>query len=443
MNEVGRTSMHRVLRKPCILLILVVLIIFLGFPCSSLARSSGQVYAVSLNGEITPAMSAYVTRQIELANLSGADGVILKITTLGGLVISALEITDSILESDIPVVVYIENRAESAGALIAVAAETIIMAPGSHMGSAEPVPYSEKAVAAISGEFRKLAEKRGRDPLIAAGMADKNLDVPGFPEGRLVDLTAREAKELGYTDAVLSSVSEVLEFLGWDDVQLVEVEPDFKVRAAQFLTSYEVSSILLTIAIIAMIIEIFMQGFGVPGAISIIAFALYFGGGFIAGNTEWWSLILFVLGIVLFIIEFAVPGFGVFGISGIIAVIIGIIFAAPTPLQGITTLGISLAAAAVLIPILYKLFGGPRLFQRLVLHESETADKGYISKSDNEYVDLIGKTGKAVTPLRPSGTIVIDGERFDVLSDGSYLSPGTVVRVVDVQGSRITVTAEE
>ena len=82
----------------------------------------------------------------------------------------------------------------SAGALITIAAETIIMAPGSHMGSAEPIPYSEKTVAVVSGEFRSTAEARGRDPLLATGMADKNLDVPGFPKGQLVNITAEEAK---------------------------------------------------------------------------------------------------------------------------------------------------------------------------------------------------------------------------------------------------------
>jgi len=410
---------------------------------SVFALQDGQVYIISLKGEITPAMSAYVADQIELANLSQAKGIILEITTLGGLVNSALEIRDSILSSDVHVAAYVASRAESAGALITIAADTIVMSPGSHIGSAEPIPYSEKAVAYVSGEFRTTAELRGRNPQIAAGMVDKSLDVAGFPAGQLVDLTAEEAKKYGYADAVLSSRQEVLAFLGWDGMQTVEAEPDFNTRVAQFLTSYEVSSILLTIAVIAMIVELFVHGFGAPGIISIIAFALYFGGGFLAGNTEWWSIILFVLGIILLIIELAVPGFGVFGISGIASLIIGVIFAAPTPVQGITTLGISLAASAVLIPILYKLLGGPRLFQRFVLHESVAADKEHTGIHDNELAKLIGKTGRAVTPLRPSGTVVIDGARFDVLSDGSYLPQGSTVRVTEVQGSRITVTSVE
>ncbi len=425
------------------LFILIFTLYLSVMPYSILAAESDQVYIIPLKDEITPAMSAYLADQIELAESAGAKGIIIEISTLGGLVSSAIEIRDAILNSQIPIAAFVKDRAVSAGALITIAAETIIMAPGSHMGSAEPIPYSEKTVAVVSGEFRSTAEARGRDPLLAAGMADKNLDVPGFPKGQLVNITAEEAKKLGYADAVLDDVAEVLEFMGWSDAQVIEAEPDFKVRIAQFLTRHDVSSILLTIAIIAMIIEIFMQGFGLPGIVSIIAFALYFGGGFLAGNTEWWAVLLFLIGLILLIIELFVPGFGVFGISGIISLVIAIIFAAPTPVQGIITLGIALAATAVLVPILYKLLGGPRLFRRLVLTESETVDKGYVSKDPHAHADLTGAVGEVVSPLRPVGTVLIDGERMEAISDGSYLPKGIKVKVVDSKGTQIIVTPVE
>ncbi len=419
----------------------ILFVLIIALPVAGHADNSGQtVYIITLKDEITPAMSAYLSNQIELANLSGAKGIIIDITTLGGLVNSALEMRDAIIASDIPIAAFVENRAESAGALIAIAADAIIMAPGSQMGSAEPIPYSEKAAASISGAFRSAADLRGRDPLIAAGMVDKNLDVPGFPKGKLVDLTAEEASKLGYADAILANTSEVLDFMGWSDTQVIEVEPDIRIRIAQFLTRYEVASILLTVAIIAMVVEIFVQGFGLPGIISIIAFILYFGGGFLAGNTEWWSALLFLAGIVLIIIEMAVPGFGAFGIGGIIALVAGIIFAAPTPMEGITSLAIAIAAAAILIPILYKLLGGPRLFRRFVLQEKESTEKGYVSKSSEDYEYLIGMTGEAATALRPSGTIIVDNKRIDVLSDGTYLPAGSRVRVIQVEGAKIVVS---
>ena len=359
--------------------IFVLVLLLTVFPCSSLAEKVDQVYVVSLKDEITPAMSAYLAGQIEMAVLSGAEGIIIDISTLGGQVISALRMRDAILQSEIPIAVFVRTRAVSAGALITIAADTVVMAPGSHMGAAEPIPYSEKVVAMVSGEFRSTAEARGRNPLIAAGMADKNLDVPGFPRGTLVNITAEQASELGYADAVLNSIEEVLDFMGWSDAQVIEAEPDAKVRIAQFLTRYDMSSILLTIAMVAMIIEIFMQGFGLPGIISIIAFTLYFGGGFWPAIRNKWSILLFSLGLILLLSKFC-PGLA---FSDIRHYFPGYryIFAAPTPIQGIITLGIALAATAILIPVLYKLLGGPRLFRRLVLEESETVDKGYVSSS--------------------------------------------------------------
>ena len=144
---------------------------------------------------------------------------------------------------------------------------------------------------------------------------------------------------------------------------MIEAEPDFKVRIAQFLTRHDVSSILLTIAIIAMIIEIFMQGFGLPGIVSIIAFALYFGGGFLAGNTEWWAVLLFLIGLILLIIELFVPGFGVFGISGIISLVIAIILL-HLRLFGYYNSGDSLAATAVWCLFCISCWR-PRLFRKL------------------------------------------------------------------------------
>lgn len=406
------------------------------------ASNADQVYIISLKGEITLATSSYLVNQIELADLADAEGIIIDISTLGGRVDAAVAMKDTMLASEIPIVVFVGDRASSAGALITTAADTVIMAPGSHIGAAEPIPYSEKAVAYISGEFRSTAEAKERDPLIAAGMVDKDLEVPGFPKGKLVDITAEEAANLGYADGVLNNTAEVLEFMDWTNAQLVEVEPDALTQAAQFLTRSDISSILLIIALFAMVIEIFMQGFGLPGIISITAFVLYFGGAFLAGNTEWWSVILFVSGLVFLIIELYIPGFGFFGISGIVMLILGIIFAAPTLGQGILSLAIAIAAIAVLIPILYKLLGGPRLFKRLVLQESETVEKDSVNRGNSALLDIAGKTGKTITPLRPAGTILMEGKRLDAISDGSYLPSGVKIRVTEVQGNKIVVTAE-
>ena len=94
-------------------------------------------------------------------------------------------------------------------------------------------------------------------------------------------------------------------------------------------------------------------------------------------------------------------------------------------------------------PVLYKLMGGPRLFRRLVLQESETLEKGYVSKDPHAHSELLGFSGKAVTALRPAGTVEIDGKRLDAISDGSFLPVGTKVRVIETKGSQVVVTAVE
>ncbi len=217
----------------------------------------------------------------------------------------------------------------------------------------------------------------------------------------------------------------------------VGANPDASTRIVEFLTRPEISTALLILAILAMVTEIFAQGFGLPGLISIVAFALYFGGGLLAGNAEWWPVLLFLIGAVLLVIETVIPGFGIFGVSGIAALLVGVVFAAPTPRQGIISLCIALAAAAVLIPILYKLLGGPVFSRHFVLHEAETADRGYVSKEPD--TRLVGKVGEVLAPLRPSGTIRIDGRNMDAQSGGDYLPKGTRVRVVRVEGAKIVV----
>ena len=424
-----------------ILIILVFIVAVFAQQSDSAALTNDKIYIIPVQGEITPAMSSFVKRQIEMADSEEAQGILMVISTLGGRVDAAIDIKDKIIESEIPVVVYIKDRAVSAGALISIAANNIIMAPASHIGAAEPIPYSEKNVAAISAEFRSAAKFRGRDPQVAAAMVDKTIEIPGLTsEGSLLDMTAEEAEAYGYADAIIKGEEEAIAYLGWSDAQIYNAEPDFKIKIAQFLTSMEVASLLLLIGMIAVVIEIFAPGFGLPGIIGIVCFSLYFGGNFLAGNTEWWAVLLFIIGLVLLGIEMAVPGFGIFGISGIIAVLAGLVLAASNPLKGIVSVGIAILAALISIPIFSKYFGGARLFRRLILTEAVKPADSRPDAHHQESVDLIGKTGTSVTPLRPAGIIEIDGNRYDVVSDGEYIPPGEKVKVIESVGSKIVVT---
>ncbi len=425
---------------------LLVVVFLLLVPSFILAQETRPtVYIISIDGEITPAMAAFLENKLDAANEAGAEGILIDIRTLGGRVDSALDMRDAMIESRSPVAVYIGTRAISAGALISIASETIIMTPGSHIGSAQPIPDDPKTVAFVRGEFATTAERTGRDPQVAMAMVDIDIEIEGLVrEGEILDLTANQASEFGYADHIVESREEALRVLGWDNATIIEEEPDFRYRIAQFLTSYEVASLLLSIGMIALLAEFYTQGFGISGIIGVACIVLYFSSGFIAGYTELWSVVIFFIGVVLVVIELTIPEFGIFGISGLIAMFIGIVFAAPDVRQGVFSLLIAIVVGIITIPILIKLFGKRKLFQRLVLANAETVDMGYVHRDVTlPETNLLGKTGTAVSTLRPSGKVLIDDKRLDAIAEGSFIASGEKVKVIQVVGSKIVVISDD
>lgn len=429
-------------RIMAIIFIIVALVLpFTTFISS--ANSGNYIHVIPVKDEITPAMAVFLSNEIQKANDSGAKGIIIEITTLGGRVDSALKMTEAIMNSDVEVAVYVQNRAVSAGALIAISADKIFMAPGSQIGAAEPRPNDEKTISFVKAEFGTTAEATDRRTDVAEAMVDKNIEIEGLvAKGEILSMKASQAKEFGYAEAILDSREDVLEYMEWTGVDVVETEFSLSMRIAQFVTSYEVASLLLSIGTIAIFVEIGTQGFGLPGIIGITSFFLYFGGNVIAGYSEWWALVLFIVGLILIIAEIFVPGFGILGISGIASVALGVVLSAPDIIQGLTTLVVAVIASIIIIPILFIFISKKtNLLKRVILSESETVEEGYVNAPKND--DLLGKTGKAVTTLRPTGTVLIDGKRVDVVTDGEYLPNDTEVKVIKVEGARIVVEKVE
>ncbi len=426
---------NRILR---ILLIALLFVFALPGIVSHAQSSTPAVYVIAIDGEITPAMAVFLQRSLDEAAASSAEGVIIEISTLGGRVDAAIDMRDAIILSGVPVVVYIRDRAISAGALISIAAKTIIMAPGSHIGAAEPIPNEPKIMAFVSGEFRTTAERNGRDPQIAVAMVDRSVVIPGLvSEGEILDMSANQALAYEYADHLADNREDVMQVMGWQNLVTIEVKPDFRFGIAQFLTSYEIASVLLILGLLALLAEFFTPGFGVAGFVSIVCFALYFASGFLAGYTEWWSVIIFIIGIVFLLIELAAPGFGVFGIAGLLSIFIGIVLAAPTLALGVRTLAIALVALLIAIPVFFKLFGKLRFIQRFVLSTAETIERGYTHAESK--IDLLGRTGKTQTVLRPSGIIILDGQRVDAVADGEFIDKHVPVKVIHVEGTRVIV----
>ena len=408
------------------------------FALAGSAKAAGsKVVLLEVTGEVNAATTAYIKDAISDAEQAGSP-VVLLLDTYGGLIIEADSIKEILLSAKVPVSCYITRNALSAGTLIAISCEHIIMAPGAVIGAAETIPNDEKTLSTWVGILKSAAEARGRDPKVVAAMADKDIAIEGVTEaGSLLTLGASDALALQISDGTAQTQDEALGLLGYSDYAAQQQGMSFPVLAAQFLTSTTVMSILFILAIICMGIEIFTPGFGVFGVLAIVFFSLYFGGGYIAGFAEWWSIALFVAGVVFIGIEIAVPGFGVFGILGISSLIAGMIFAARDFNTFLTVLGVGIVGAAVGLPLIYLLLKKLGLLRKLALEKGMLPEEGFVS---HEHIaSLAGKTGMALSVLRPAGIADIEGERHSVVSSGAYIEKGTAIVVVEHTPGRIVV----
>jgi len=406
------------------------------------AADEDTVVLLQVEGEVNAAMTSYIEDAIAQAEASGS-AVVLMLDTYGGQVIEADSIKKAIMGAAVPVDCYIIDEALSAGVLISIACERIVMAPGAVIGAAETIPNDEKTLATWVGILEATAQARGRDEKLVAAMADKSIEIEGVTQrGELLALSANEADALGFSDGTADTATQALDLLGYGSAAATEQGMSFPVRAAQFLTSTTVTSLLFLAAIICMGIEVFTAGFGIFGILSIVFFGLYFGGGFLAGFAQWWSILLFFVGIVLFIIEAVVPGFGIFGILGIAAVVAGVLFASRDFEAFLITVGVGLVGAIIALPLLFRLFKKMGLIRKFTLPDNMDVEAGYVS---HEHIsDMVGKRGVALTVLRPAGTAKIDGVRYNVLTSGAYIEKGAAIVVVSQTPGRIVVdTADE
>lgn len=396
------------------------------------------VYVVPITGEIDFGLAAFVRRGIAAAEQERA-AVLLEINTFGGLLAAAAEIRDAVVRARVPVISYVTDRAWSAGALIALAAPKIAMAPGSSMGAAEPRPADEKTVSAVRAEFESTAERTGRNPLIAAAMVDADVVVEDLsPQGKILTLSAQNALDEGFADVIAASRQEALAHFGLAQARVEVLRLGWAEHLARFVTNSVVSSLLLTLGFLGLIFEITTPGWGVPGTGGLLSLALFFGGRYLAGLVGIEAIGLFVLGLILLLIEvFVIPGFGITGVLGLIGMAVGIIMAFGNVKAGLIGFTIALTASIVAIVLLWQRIVSSRFFKKLILTHREEQSLGYQGPRDFQH--LLGKSGITLTPLRPAGTALIDGERYDVVSEGGFLDPDTPIHVIRVEGTRIVV----
>ncbi|MCA1025433.1 nodulation protein NfeD [Cytobacillus kochii] len=430
------------MRKATIILSFLWAIFVMMTPISK--ADNEVVYVVPIEETVEKGLHAFINRAVTTAEENQASAIIFEVNTPGGEVEAAKEIGRVLTSTNIKTISFVNKQALSAGAFISLNMDEIYMTPGATMGSAAIIDQEgntadKKAVSAWLSAMTAAAEQSGRNPEIAQAMADDSIDLPelGAPKGKLLTLTASQADEVEYSEGTFATQAELLEHLGYEDAEVRSIEESFSEKLARFITHPIIVPILLSIGSIGLLLELYSPGFGIPGIMGLTALGLFFYGHMVAGFAGYESLIVFIIGIGLIIAEFFLPG-GIAGVLGIAAVI-GSLFMAGADVQQMATSIMIAAILSIAVSILMvKVFGKKmKFFKKLILSDSTNTERGYISNKSRS--ELIGKQGYALTGLRPSGTIVIENERIDVVSEGGFIKKDAKVEVIKAEGSRVVV----
>jgi membrane-bound serine protease (ClpP class) len=404
---------------------------------SAVARGqTPTVYRISVSGTVENGLAPSVARSLREARAAGAAAVYLDIDTPGGRIDAAERIADAVRDSPVPVYAFVNPRAFSAGALIALSSNGIYMRPGAVLGAATPVTgngarASDKVVSALRAEFRSLAEQRGLDPGIAEAMVE---------EART--LSTAQALEAGYAKGSVSGEAELLRAIGLPNARVIATQPNWAEQVVRFITNPVVSPLLLSIGVLGLLFEVKTGAFGLGGLLSLVSLGLFFGSSFVLGLAGWEEVLLLGLGLLALAVEvFVIPGFGAAGILGAVAlaaaVMLAMIGGSPTAadvMQAFAVLGASLVITVAVAYAWLRHLPSSGRFAGLFLHGGAAQSEGYISAARR--ADLVGLDGVALTDLRPAGAAQFGVERVDVVTEGEYVAQGTPVRVVRSEGYR-------
>ncbi len=456
------------MKKNSELLFLLLFLLITTF--KSIGEERKLVYQIDIKKEIDNTTRIYLRNGLEEAKSLGADAVLLHMNTYGGLLEAADSMRTAILYNPIPVYVFIDNNAASAGALISIACEKIFMRKGANIGAATVVNQTgaalpDKYQSYMRSMIRSTAEAHGkdtiiqekdttfrwkRDPLIAEAMVDERVVVPNLIDsGKVLTFTADEALEWKYCDGIAETPDEVItKYLGYNDYELKTYKPSWEDDLKGFLMNPMLQSLLIIIIIGGIYFEMQTPGLGFPSAAAVVAAILYFAPLYIDGLAQNWEILVFILGLLLIAVEiFIIPGFGIAGISGIIFLIAGLTLSllnnTDFNFEEVSTKEIGEATLTVLIGLglgfvlmiwLSNKIGTKGMMRKVALHK-DLED----AHSSPSLTSLIGKEGTAFTVLRPSGKVMIDNELYDGVSESGFIEKGTKVEVVRFENAQVYV----
>ncbi|KPA19485.1 Nodulation efficiency, NfeD [Candidatus Magnetomorum sp. HK-1] len=466
--------------------------IFLTPMLVSAITPESTVYVGTISGDVEPAMAAYVARMLDIADKPGAV-LILEMDTFGGRVDAAFKIVDELTQTKhVKTIAFVTQKAISAGALIALACDSLYMKPHTTIGDCAPIIYDndgpqmlgEKFQSPLRAKFRALAKKNGFPVLLAEAMVSSEKAVYEIidndnnrqymdnhtysdltetekkaitrkrtivPKGELLTMDDSEAHILGFSQKTVDSLEDLQSALSLNDQPIVSIDETWSEKFVR--TIYSVSSILLLIGLAAMYMELKSPGFGLFGVIGLIFLGIVFFGQYFVGLSDHLELLLIGLAMILMGFEiFVFPGFGISGLTAIGCIALALIlsfqdFVIPSPDMpwegqlmidnSIKVLGsavfawfLSIVLFRYIVPKTAKLVSGPYLSTSL--ENAHSTDETTLGLS-------IGDMGVARTSLRPSGKMAMGRNIFDVLTQGEFIPQGSEVRVIKIKDAKIIV----
>jgi membrane-bound serine protease (ClpP class) len=415
------------------------------FPQPGVAQGEQVIILLTAQGAVTPAMAEYLDRGLERAEREGAEALIFQLDTPGGSVDLMNRMVQRIRNSRVPVVVYIAPRgamAGSAGTVITLAGHVAAMAPETAIGAASPVggqgedlgeTIETKQKEILKATVRSLAVRRGEE---ATALAEATIE-------DAIAVSAKEALDVGLIDFIATDMDDLLSQLDGFTVemptgehsldtagaQIIDFPQSFIEQFLQVLTNPNVTFLLLTIGVQAILIEISAPGGWVAGFIGVVCMALgTYGLGILPVN--WFGLVFLITAFVLFVLDIKAPTHGALTAAGLASFIVGslVLFNSPgTPsFQRVSiplVVGVGIATGAFFLTVLTFALRAQR---RPVEVGAEA---------------LIGRIGETRTALAPQGMIHVAGELWSAVieSGASELKIGERVEVIGVDGLRLRV----
>lgn len=412
------------------------------FPLLICATSAGkrQVNVMRVDSIINPVVAEFIEESIDKSSKDGAECLIIQLDTPGGLDLSMRKIVKTMLNANIPIIVYVAPsgaRAASAGVMITLASNIAAMAPGTNIGAAHPVAMGgkkideemeKKVVNDAVAYVKSIAEKRG-----------KNIEWAEEAVRKSVSVTEKEALNLKVIDLIAEDIESLLKNIHGKKVKTVNetitldtqgkkpIYMDMGIRQniLNVLSNPNIAYILMMLGLLGLYFELAHPGAIFPGVIGAICLILAFYA-FQTLPVNYAGILLIILAIILFIIEVKVTSFGLLTIGGIVCMLLGslMLFDSPLPYLRVSW--------SVLVPVV---LGTSSLF----ILAATLAFRAYLRKPSTGKEGLVGETGIAKTDIAKDGKVFTHGEFWDAYSDET-IPEGERVRIVKVDKMRLKVT---